>query len=393
MFTSIPEVLSQEQWYTCFCDIKVRNAKYYKYYKKVSSNMFDEEHFPEGLNSFLKYVNSHYTTAVVAGGRCTAFYYEKKWTSDIDIFINNDIFKNMLDYPYALFLKDYKIENISSLNYYNHKNAISNGIKSVIQFTKDNYIIQFIVINKCFTPLDIVNNFDLDICKIFYNGFKMYKHPSLDKHNYTFTSSKFYNIRCKKYYERGFSYKQNQNDIYMKKNKIVDLKEEKDYVKIENNKSDDILCEHDVNYQDPIVKISYDIYDGEWINDEKHGQGKYTQSTGEIREGQWINDRFTGTGSYRNKHGDVYTGEWKDDRSEGEGILLKVNGNLYTGEFLNGCINGKGIYTQSTGEIREGIWKKNKFTGTGSYRSKNGDVYTGEWKDGQKHGKGIYIIV
>ena len=55
------------------------------------------------------------------------------------------------------------------------------------------------------------------------------------------------------------------------------------------------------------------MYDGEWKEDKKDGQGTYT----------W-------------KNGDKYEGEWKDDKKHGEGVLLYINGSKLEGEFRKG---------------------------------------------------------
>jgi hypothetical protein len=40
-----------------------------------------------------------------------------------------------------------------------------------------------------------------------------------------------------------------------------------------------------------------DIYDGQWVNGQKHGHGTYLQnSTGIIYEGEWKSDRKDGKG-------------------------------------------------------------------------------------------------
>jgi hypothetical protein len=91
----------------------------------------------------------------------------------------------------------------------------------------------------------------------------------------------------------------------------------------------------------PTKTLYNDKYIGKWKNDKRHGQGKYTQSTGEIREGWWANNKFTGIGSYRFNNGDSYTGEWKNNKK-----------------------HGQGKYIQSTGKICEGIWVNDKFTCT-----------------------------
>ena len=34
-----------------------------------------------------------------------------------------------------------------------------------------------------------------------------------------------------------------------------------------------------------------DVYEGDWSNDKRHGNGKYTYANGDIDEGIWDNDK------------------------------------------------------------------------------------------------------
>ena len=37
-----------------------------------------------------------------------------------------------------------------------------------------------------------------------------------------------------------------------------------------------------------------DVYDGEWKDDKKQGQGKYTWASGDIYDGDWLDDKMQG---------------------------------------------------------------------------------------------------
>lgn len=63
-------------------------------------------------------------------------------------------------------------------------------------------------------------------------------------------------------------------------------------------------------------------YEGDLLNDKRHGYGKMTYENGRI-----------------------YTGEWRNDYRQGRGIEQYSNGNKYIGEFHNGKAQGVGIYT------------------------------------------------
>ena len=67
--------------------------------------------------------------------------------------------------------------------------------------------------------------------------------------------------------------------------------------------------------------------------------------------------------TYANK--DIYDGEWKDDRKDGQGTMKFNNGDVYKGEFSKGKIHGKGTYTYAAGDISKSIgeWKEGKKCG------------------------------
>ena len=75
----------------------------------------------------------------------------------------------------------------------------------------------------------------------------------------------------------------------------------------------------------------------QFLNGEKHGQGKFS----------WVN-------------GDQYTGEWKNSSRTGRGTYFYANGDEYTGEFLNGKKHGQGTYKWANGDQYTGEWKNDK---------------------------------
>jgi hypothetical protein len=65
-----------------------------------------------------------------------------------------------------------------------------------------------------------------------------------------------------------------------------------------------------------------DIYNGNFYEDQRHGQGKYVFLDGRIYQGGFSNDQRCGHGTY----------SWPDN-------------SIYEGEFYNGLRHGKGTYT------------------------------------------------
>ena len=54
------------------------------------------------------------------------------------------------------------------------------------------------------------------------------------------------------------------------------------------------------------------VYEGEWRNGKKHGQGTYTWADGARYEGEWAYGRAHGYGTYTTVSGKRYTGEWRN---------------------------------------------------------------------------------
>lgn len=57
--------------------------------------------------------------------------------------------------------------------------------------------------------------------------------------------------------------------------------------------------------------VNGDVYEGEWLNDFKHGQGKMKYANGDVYQGGWNHDLRSGMGSHISANGDTLEGEWK----------------------------------------------------------------------------------
>ena len=176
------------------------------------------------------------------------------------------------------------------------------------------------------------------------------------------------------------------------------------------------------------------IYIGLWKNDKINGKGKLIDPLGDYYEGEFINDNAEGYGKYIHKEGPSYIGTWKNNRQEGKGKeiwpdkteyegyykngeksgkgKLKLNdGSYYIGDFNHNQIHGKGKYYWYDNKRYEGEWKNNKMdgegefywpdgkvyighyiqdekSGFGEFRWPNGRIYKGLWKNGKQHGEG-----
>lgn len=68
------------------------------------------------------------------------------------------------------------------------------------------------------------------------------------------------------------------------------------------------------------------VYEGEWLNNHRHGTGIHQAKNGETYEGEWIEDERTGKGKFTFRNGDYYTGEWKKNKRSGFGTVISFKG-------------------------------------------------------------------
>lgn len=64
-------------------------------------------------------------------------------------------------------------------------------------------------------------------------------------------------------------------------------------------------------------------YEGEYVNNKRHGQGKETDDAGNVFIGQFENGDFV-LGKIFYENGDIYVGACKDDCRHGRGKLLRL---------------------------------------------------------------------
>ena len=132
------------------------------------------------------------------------------------------------------------------------------------------------------------------------------------------------------------------------------------------------------------------VYEGDWLNDKANGKGKIVSKDGNIYEGDWLNNNRHGKGKYVFKDGNIYEGDWLNDKANGKGKML-FKGHLYEGSFLNNNIHGKGKAVYKDGTVYEGDWLNNNRHGKGKVVYQDGEVYEGDWLYDNRHGKGKVV--
>ena len=117
-------------------------------------------------------------------------------------------------------------------------------------------------------------------------------------------------------------------------------------------------------------KTSDFFYQGEYLKDLKHGQGKiFYYNNGDSYEGQFTYGAITGKGFYT----------WK-------------NKHTYYGDFVQGKMHGKGLYKWTDGNQYEGDYINNIKEGQGEFKWNDGKVYKGTFENGRPHGKGLLTV-
>ena len=130
-------------------------------------------------------------------------------------------------------------------------------------------------------------------------------------------------------------------------------------------------------------------YVGDWLNERRHGKGKYTMiwGLGEY-EGDWVDDKRNGKGSQTRKSGNKYVGDWVNDKQHGKGTMFYDNGDKYVGDWIDDEKHGKGTFSSSKGTKYVGNYVEDEKHGKGTFFFKNGAKYVGDWVEDERHGKG-----
>ena len=59
------------------------------------------------------------------------------------------------------------------------------------------------------------------------------------------------------------------------------------------------------------------LFEGFFLDDKKHGKGRWILKQGGVIEGEWDKGKVIGSGIINLPDGSTYEGEWKDDMQHG----------------------------------------------------------------------------
>jgi len=104
---------------------------------------------------------------------------------------------------------------------------------------------------------------------------------------------------------------------------------------------------------------SKSMYYGDWKEDSRCGKGvRYNQGSGELYEGEWDNNQFHGQGVLTFSRGDRYVGTFQHSQFCGNGTFQWANGDRYEGNWKGGQMNGRGHFQESNGNVYVGYFEK-----------------------------------
>jgi hypothetical protein len=104
----------------------------------------------------------------------------------------------------------------------------------------------------------------------------------------------------------------------------------------------------------PVIIESEAVYEGEWLNELRDGQGKQHWNDGSLYEGDWRLGKANGKGKRYYTDGDIYEGDWLEYKANGKGTYTHANGAKYVGNFKDDEQHGFGLETWPDGAIYEG---------------------------------------
>lgn len=134
----------------------------------------------------------------------------------------------------------------------------------------------------------------------------------------------------------------------------------------------------------------FNVYIGNFKNDEFDGTGLFITEQGDYYFGQWKNSQYNGYGSIIVSQKLVYRGFFKNGKKEGFGEEKYPDGDYYDGAFYNGEKNGRGTYLFSDGTNYDGYFKNSNYNGYGKLKWGGGDKIKGDFKDGKLDGQGNF---
>ena len=125
------------------------------------------------------------------------------------------------------------------------------------------------------------------------------------------------------------------------------------------------------------------FYYGEFLNGDKHGLGMLYYKKLFHYVGGFSNNKINGFGVAR-LPGRMYSGQWVENERSGQGVETCNDGRKYDGSWIEDKKNGYGTYTFENGNVWKGNFYADKQHGLGTVVFKTGLVKKGIWENGRR---------
>ena len=86
------------------------------------------------------------------------------------------------------------------------------------------------------------------------------------------------------------------------------------------------------------VDENTNMYEGEYLEDMKHGQGEFKWASGGFYRGGYLHDIKCGYGEMYWADGSIYRGQWDKGIQNGLGIMIFSNGTRKAGIFKDNVL-------------------------------------------------------
>lgn len=115
-----------------------------------------------------------------------------------------------------------------------------------------------------------------------------------------------------------------------------------------------------------LVSQTGGVVEGSYDNDLLHGEARIFKENGDVFQGIFVKGKAENKGKYTKASGkEYYEGEFKNDQPHGQGLIRYPNGDMYAGGFENGLRSGKGLYKLSNGDTYDGSFARGEYHGRG----------------------------
>ncbi|CAI2381814.1 unnamed protein product [Moneuplotes crassus] len=123
----------------------------------------------------------------------------------------------------------------------------------------------------------------------------------------------------------------------------------------------------------------------------RHGEGIHYYSNGDIYDGEFLDNQRVGKSRLRFHDGSEYIGQFIEDTADGHGLFADKEGNRYMSLVEEQNNNEDSHHHDKS--FMNGYFLKGKLYGKGEIKYKNGDCYVGILKGTKRHGKGTMAFV